>query len=83
MEIEAHAWGTNWEYFDLYVKTDNATISEENLSYEEAVNLAIGFLEDTVLLRATRVDIIDRLIEADVLDEEMIAEWMKDKDVLS
>lgn len=81
MEIRTYSWGAHGEYgeyFDVHVKTDTACVSEENLTYSEAADLAVRFLEDTVLAGATRCDVINRLIEADILDEELIKEWKED-----
>lgn len=79
MKIISRSWGTHGEYFDVHVKTDTVCVSEGGLTYSEAADLAVRFLEDTVLAGAARCDVINRLIEADILDEEMIKEWKEDE----
>lgn len=78
MEIRTYSWGTHGEYFDVHVKTDTVCVSEGGLTYSEVADLAVRFLEDTVLAGVTRCDVINRLIEADILDEELIKEWKED-----
>ncbi len=64
----------NFEY-SIIIKTDNGYLRKEDLNQQEVDNLAVGFIEDTLLAPFNYYEVIDRLIEVGIINREMIAAW--------
>lgn len=57
------------------VSVGNCSVQEEWLEKDEADAIAVQFLYDTALDRVWKDDIIDKLIELDIIDKDMVMEW--------
>lgn len=63
---------------DVVVYSGHAEIVEESVPDHELEELALSLLEDTVLHGVGRDKIVQKLIDADILDKEMIEEYLED-----
>lgn len=66
---------------DVIFKTSSGVLLEEGVSDEQLDELAVNFLFDTVLHDVDYFDIVQKLIDADVLDEQMISSFIADKEI--
>lgn len=62
---------------DVVVYSGNAEIVEESVSDAEIEEVALSLLDDTVLHGVSRDKIVQKLIDADILDKEMIEEYLE------
>lgn len=62
---------------DVVVYSDHAEIVEESVSDAEIEEVALSLLDDTVLHGVSRDKIVQKLIDVDVLDKEMIEEYLE------
>lgn len=63
---------------DVVVYSGHAVIEEESVSDSELEAVALSLLDDTVLHGVSRDKIVQKLIDADILDKEMIEEYLED-----
>lgn len=63
---------------DVLVYSGHAVIVEETVPDHELEGLALSLLDDTLLHGASRHEIVQKLIDADILDKEMIEEYLED-----
>lgn len=63
---------------DVLVYSGHAVITEESVPDHELEELALSLLDDTVLHGASRDKIVQKLIDVDILDKEMIEEYLED-----
>jgi hypothetical protein len=76
MEIKARkAWG---EYYEVVVKTSNTTVVEDMFTWEQVNQMAVDFVEDTILQNSYQDEIIQRLIAVGLIDVEQLREYMAD-----
>lgn len=69
---------STWIGNDVTVYLGNAVITEESVSNSELEAVALTLLDDTLLYRVGRDKIVQKLIDADILDKEMIEEYLED-----
>lgn len=63
---------------DVVVYSGHAVITEETVPDHEIEDMALALLEDTLLYGVSRDKIVQKLIDADVLDIEMLEEYIED-----
>ena len=63
---------------DVVVNTGHAVVEEVSVSDSELEEVALSLLDDTVLHGVSRDKIVQKLIDADILDKEMIEEYLED-----
>lgn len=63
---------------DVVVHSGHAVIEEESVSDSELEEVALSLLGDTVLHGVSRDKIVQKLIDVDILDKEMIEEYLDD-----
>lgn len=63
---------------DVVVYSGHAEIVEESVSDAELEEVALSLLDDTVLHGVSRDKIVQKLIDVDILDKEMIEEYLED-----
>lgn len=63
---------------DVVVYSGHAVIMEESVSDSELEEVALSLLYDTVLHGVSRDKIVQKLIDVDILDKEMIEEYLED-----
>jgi len=80
MEINVRTCGQHNKYIDVCVETNSASISEEYLTQKEAEDIAVKFLEDIAFDGLHRHEIVGKLVQLDIIDEEMIREWLQERD---
>lgn len=62
---------------DVVVYSGHAVTVEESVSDAELEEVALSLLDDTVLHGVSRDKIVQKLIDADILDKEMIEEYLE------
>ena len=62
---------------DVVVYSGHAVVEEESVSDSELEEVALSLLYDTVLYGVSRDKIVQKLIDADILDKEMIEEYLE------
>lgn len=62
---------------DVVVYSGHDVIVEESVSDAEIEEVALSLLDDTVLHGVSRDKIVQKLIDADILDKEMIEEYLE------
>lgn len=78
MEIEVKTWTANHgRIYDVKVKAWGCMVFEE-MTQDEVDDLAIRFLDDTVLNLVPIHDIVAKLVEKGVVDKEMIEEYLEE-----
>jgi len=80
MKINVKTFGRSNEHFDVIVRTKGASIHEEWLTREEAEELAVRFLDDTAFGGLHRHEIVGKLVQLNIIDEDMIREWLHEQD---
>lgn len=80
MEINVKTFGRSNKHFDVIVRTNGAYVSEEWLTQKEAEELAVKFLDDTAFDGLHRHEIVGKLVQLNVIDEDMIREWLQTRD---
>lgn len=63
---------------DVLVYSGHAVITEESVPDHELEELALSLLDDTILYGVGRDKIVQKLIDADILDKEMVEEYLED-----
>lgn len=63
---------------DVLVYSGHVVITEESVPNHELEELALSLLEDTLLYGVSRDKIVQKLIDADILDKEMLEEYLED-----
>lgn len=63
---------------DVVMRSGHAVVVEESVSDSELERVALSLLDDTVLHGVSRDKIVQKLIDADILDKEMIEEYLED-----
>ena len=63
---------------DVVVYSGHAVIEEETVPDSELEEMALTLLEDTLLYGVSRDKIVQKLIDVDILDKEMIEEYLED-----
>lgn len=63
---------------DVVVYSGHAVIEEESVPDHELEEVALSLLDDTVLHGVGRDKIVQKLIDADILDKEMMVEYLED-----
>lgn len=63
---------------DVVMRSGHAVVVEESVSDSELEEVASSLLYDTVLHGVSRDKIVQKLIDADILDKEMIEEYLED-----
>ena len=63
---------------DVVVSTGHAVVVEVSVSDSELEEVALSLLEDTALYGVGRDEIVQKLIDADILDKEMMEEYLED-----
>lgn len=63
---------------DVVVYSGHAVIEEESVSDSELEEVALSLLDDTVLHGVSRDRIVQKLIDVDILDREMLEEYLED-----
>lgn len=58
------------------MKIDGARLEETYLSYADVSSLAVEFLDDTLLHNCCQGEVVGKLVEAGILTEEMIREYV-------
>ena len=80
MEISVRKYGRHNPHLDVFVKTSSASVSEECLTREEAEELAVKFLDDTAFDGLHRHEIVGKLVQLNIIDDEMVREWLQEQD---
>lgn len=62
--------------YDIKVVHEGATIQTDWLSEKEVGDLAVSFLEDTLLDNCWQSEVVGKLIEAGVITHEQILEYV-------
>jgi len=70
-----HYNGKDHKHFDITVSGNGCQIYD-TLEPKEAYQLAVEFLEDTLLYNCWQSEIVGKLIEAGVITHEMILEYV-------
>lgn len=63
---------------DVVVYSGHTVITEETVPDSELEEMALSLLYDTVLYGVSRYKTVQKLIDADILDKEMIEEYLED-----
>lgn len=63
---------------DVVVYSGHAVIGEESIPDSELEEMALILLDDTVLHGVSRDKIIQKLIDVDIIDKEMMVEYLED-----
>lgn len=63
---------------DVVVYSGHAVIEEESIPDSELEEMALSLLGDTVLHGVSRDKIVQKLIDAGIIDKEMIGEYLED-----
>lgn len=63
---------------DVIVYSGHAMITEETVPDSELEEIALTLLDDTLLYGVGRDKIVQKLIDADILDKEMLEEYYED-----
>lgn len=63
---------------DIVVYSGHTVVVEESVSNSEIEEVALSLLYDTVLGGVSRDKIVQKLIDTDILDKEMIEEYLED-----
>jgi len=63
---------------DVVMRSGHAVVVEESVSDSELEEVALTLLDDTVLHGVSRDKIVQKLIDTDILDKEMIEEYLED-----
>lgn len=61
---------------DVVMRSGNTVTVEESVSDSELEDVALTLLDDTVLHGVSRGEIVQKLIDADILDREMLEEYL-------
>ena len=77
MKIDVRPWGGRDTNYCLIIESGGNRLEEDYLTQEEVDNLSVEFLNDTLLSKLNRYEIIDKLIEVGLLDKEVINDWLK------
>lgn len=75
MEIVIHRYKNLGN--DVVVHSLNAVIMEESVSNSEIEEVALSLLDDTVLYGVSRDKIVQKLIDVDIIDKEMMVEYLE------
>lgn len=62
---------------DVVVYSRHAAIEEETIPDSELEEMALTLLDDTVLHGVSRDKIVQKLIDVDILDREMLEEYLE------
>jgi len=62
---------------DVVVYSGNAVIEEETVPDSELEEMALSLLDDTVLYGVDRDKIVQKLIDADIIDKEILEEYLE------
>lgn len=62
---------------DVVMRSGNTVTVEESVSDSELEDVALTLLDDSVLHGVSRGEIVQKLIDADILDREMLEEYLE------
>lgn len=75
MEIKVDTFGTTTKKYGIEVSVGSASVYEDWLEQDEADAIVVQLLYDTALDRVWKEEIIDKLIELEIIDKDMVMEW--------
>lgn len=79
MNINVKPWqGRDEQYYALTVNTNDAKIIEDWLTQSDVDSMAVDFLDNTVLHNVWRNEVIQRLVDLNVIDIDMMREYLED-----
>lgn len=56
------------------------TVIEDSITHDEAVELAVRFFEDVVFDGLDRTELVRKLLELEIVDEEMLKEFIEKRE---
>lgn len=74
IKVKSYSWSND---VTVIVECDNVKLNEE-MSKKEASELAVSFLEDTLLENCWQSEVIGKLIEARIITHEQILEYVEE-----
>lgn len=77
MDITYKRYSNTWS--EIVFSSYN-TVIEDSITHDEAVELAVRFFEDVVSDGLDRTELVRRLLELEIVDEEMLKEYFEEKE---
>jgi len=74
IKVKSYSWSDD---ITVIVECDNVKLNEE-MSKKEASELAVSFLEDTLLDNCWQSEVIGKLIEVGIITHEQILEYVEE-----
>ena len=79
MDIKVKPWkGRDEQYYRIVIQSGNGTLEEDCLTQQDVDSIAARFLDDTVFHDTYRHEIIQRLIDLNIIDTELMKEYLVD-----
>lgn len=77
MDITYKRYSNTWS--EIVFSSYN-TVIEDSITHEEAVELAVRFFEDVVFDGLDRTELVRKLLELEIVDEEMLEEFIEKRE---
>lgn len=79
MEIKVRPWqGAGRTLYEIVSSTSGGMVSEDWLTQEEVDEMATEFLDSTALNGICRDGVVGKLVELNIIDQEMIEEYREE-----
>ena len=77
--IKVKPWkGRDEQYYHIVIQSGNGTLEDDWLTQQDVDSIATRFLDDTVFHDTYSHEIIQRLIDVNIIDIELMKEYLTD-----